>query len=86
MNVAVIKRVLQELEKSSASINELASAIGIGWKTCENYLEGLKITGTVEEIRTKNQRIFSLSKKKPQWTFPAKRRLNYEIMWVRETP
>jgi predicted transcriptional regulator len=86
MDVVVIKKVLQELERSPASINELASAVGIGWKTCENYLESLKITGTVEETRTKNQRIFSLVKEKPRWLFPYKRRFEEEISWVRETP
>jgi predicted transcriptional regulator len=86
MDVVIVKKVLRELEKSSASINELASAIGIGWKTCENYLESLKIAGVVEETRTKNQRIFSLSKRKPRWLFPAKKRLEGKITWVRETP
>ncbi len=86
MDVAVVKKVLQELEKAPASVNELASAVGIGWKTCEKYLEGLKITGTVEEIKTKNQRVFSLTKKKSRWMLPYRRRFDEELIWVRETP
>ena len=86
MDVAIVKKVLQELEKSPASINELVSAVGIGRKTCENYLNGLKITGTVEEIKTKNQRIFSLSTRKSRWVFPYKRRFDEQISWVSETP
>ena len=86
MNITVVKKVLQELEKAPVSINELASAIGIGWKTCEKYLESLKITGAVEETRTKNQRVFSIAKKKPKWAFPYRRRFEEEISWVRETP
>lgn len=57
-----MERVLSQLYEGAKPIGEIAKRVGIGWKTCEKYLLGLKRIGIATEIRTARGRIFMLSR------------------------
>lgn len=60
MDVLTLKGILKELAEGPKPVGEIAKRLGIGWKTCEKYLEGLKLAGVVVELRTPKERIFML--------------------------
>lgn len=62
MDVDVLKKIVKNLTEGPKPIAQIASDVGIGWKTCEKYLEGLKALGYVEEKRTKKERLFQCIK------------------------
>ncbi|MFQ6086340.1 MAG: winged helix-turn-helix domain-containing protein [Candidatus Bathyarchaeia archaeon] len=60
MDVLTLEGILKELGEGAKPVGEIAKRLGIGWKTCEKYLEGLKMAGVVVELRTPKERIFML--------------------------
>ena len=60
MKREMVKKIVKELESGSRSIGYIARTLGIGWKTCEEYLGGLKMLGIVTETKTKRERLFTL--------------------------
>lgn len=51
-------KIISALEERPEPIGELAKKVGVGWKTCERYLESLKKAGIVAEVRTPKERLF----------------------------
>lgn len=75
MEVEIVKKIVSTVHDSPKSINQIAEAVDIGWKTCEKYLESLKLLGIVEETRTMRERVFSFRGKRKGWFFPHSRRI-----------
>lgn len=75
METEIVKKIVSAVHDSSKSINQIAEAADIGWKTCEKYLESLKLLGIVEETRTAKERVFSLRERRRGWLFPHSRRI-----------
>ena len=70
VETAIVKEIINTIRQSPKSVNQIAENVGIGWKTCEKYLESLKMLGVIEETRTARERIFSFSKRRPGWLYP----------------
>jgi len=75
LDVSVVKKILWSLSLSPKPINHLAREAGVGWKTCEKYLEGLKLCGVVEETVTTRERVFSVRRSRGDWRFPHMSRI-----------
>lgn len=60
MKRSIVERIIRELKSGQKSIGHIAEEVGVGWKTCEGYLEALKALGSVSETRTKRERLFAL--------------------------
>lgn len=75
MEAEIVKKIVSAVHDSPKSINQIAEAADVGWKTCEKYLESLKLLGIVEEMRTARERVFSFREKKKGWLFPHSRRI-----------
>jgi predicted transcriptional regulator len=75
MEIEIVKKIVSVVHDSSKSINQIAEAANIGWKTCEKYLESLKLLGIVEETKTARERVFSIREKRKGWLFPHARRI-----------
>jgi len=87
LETAVVKRLISALSGGPKPINQLAKETGIGWKTCEKYLESLKLLGQVEEITTRRERVFSVRVGRGGWFFPHMSRIRANrTEWVEETP
>jgi len=75
LETEIVKKIVSTLHDSPKSINQIAEAVDIGWKTCEKYLESLKLLGIVEETKTARERIFSFRERRRGWFFPHARRI-----------
>jgi len=75
METEIVKKIVSTLHDSPKSINQIAEAVDIGWKTCEKYLESLKLLGIVEETRTARERVFSFKGQRRGWFFPHARKI-----------
>ncbi|MFQ6075987.1 MAG: winged helix-turn-helix domain-containing protein [Candidatus Bathyarchaeia archaeon] len=75
METEIVKKIVSTLHDSPKSINQIAEAAGIGWGTCEKYLESLKLLGVVEETRTARERVFSFRERRRGWLYPHARRI-----------
>jgi len=75
MEAEIVKKIVSAVYDSPKSINQIAQEADIGWKTCEKYLESLKLLGIVEETRTAGERVFSFREKRKGWLFPHSRRI-----------
>jgi len=77
VETGIVKKIVSAVYDSPKSINQIAEAAGIGWRTCEKYLESLKLLGTVEETRTARERIFSFRRGEGRrgWLFPHTRKI-----------
>jgi len=71
----IVKKIVSTLHDSPKSINQIANAVDVGWKTCEKYLESLKLLGIVEEARTARERVFSFKGRRRGWFFPHARKI-----------
>jgi len=56
----ILHKTLEQLRGGPRSIADIADALGIGWKTCEESLMILKDLGVAYEFRMKKERIFGL--------------------------
>lgn len=70
METVIVKEIVSLVRQSPKSINQIAENVGIGWKTCEKYLESLKMLGVVEETKTARERIFSFRERRRGWLYP----------------
>ena len=75
MEPAIVKEIVNAIRQSPKSINQIAEGVGIGWKTCEKYLESLKMLGIVEETKTARARIFSFKERRRGWLYPHARKI-----------
>ena len=75
METAIVKEIISTIRQSPKSVNQIAESVGIGWKTCEKYLESLKMLGVIEETRTARERIFSFRERKQAWLYPHARKI-----------
>lgn len=75
MKTKIVKKIVSAVHDSPRSINQIAEAADIGWKTCEKYLESLKLLGIVEETRTARERVFSFRARRRGWLFPQTKRI-----------
>jgi len=69
----IVKKIVSAVHDSPKSLNQIAKEADIGWRTCEKYLESLKLLGIVEETRTARERIFSFRRGRGRrgWLFPT---------------
>jgi len=87
LEVEVVKRIVSALSGGPKPINQLAKEVGIGWKTCDRYLESLKLLGQVEEVTTPKERVFSIRMGRGGWLFPHMSRIRgNKVEWVDEAP
>lgn len=75
VETAIVKEIINTIRQSPKSVNQIAENVGIGWKTCEKYLESLKMLGLVEETKTARERIFSFREGRKGWLYPHTRRI-----------
>jgi len=75
MEVKIVKKIVSTIHDSPKSINQIAEVVDIGWKTCEKYLEGLKLLGIVKETRTRRERVFAFRERRRGWLYPHSRRI-----------
>jgi len=52
MKAEVIGEIVKALGERPKSVREIASEVGVGWKTCSRYLMSLKEVGLVVEVKT----------------------------------
>lgn len=75
METRIVKKIVSTIHDSPKSINQIAQAVDIGWKTCEKNLESLKLLGIVEETRTARERVFSFRERRRGCLYPHSRRI-----------
>jgi len=87
LEVEVVKRIVSALSGGPKPINQLAKEVGIGWKTCDRYLESLKLLGQVEEVTTPRERILSIRIGRGGWLLPRMSRIRgNKAEWADEAP
>ncbi len=77
MKTGIVKKIVSAVHDSPKSLNQIAKEADVGWRTCEKYLESLKLLGIVEETRTARERIFTFRRGggRRGWLFPHTRKI-----------